>query len=110
MTIDNTNQDGALTGAPFDTTGVNSVHWEHPSDWVTTAVNGVTGYWVRAVVGLVGFIPTAPTQQNRDVYTIVTPFVDTTAANVAGDIQALALMRLHTQSSRYAPGAGPLNT
>jgi len=37
-------------------------------------------------------------QANRHPYTVVTSFVDTTAAQVAGDIQALAKMELEGQS------------
>lgn len=101
---DNTNADGAMTGHAFDTTGVNSVHWWQPAAWATTAVNGITGYWVRALVGAVGAGPTPPTQQNRDIYTIVTPFVDATASTVVGDIMALAKQYLHAQSGALSTG------
>jgi hypothetical protein len=101
---DNTNANGAMTGLPFDTTGVNSVHWDQPSgavhNWGTTTINGVLGYWVRALVGAVG---NPPTQQNRDIYTIVTPYVDTLAAQVPGDITALAELLLEGQSGQGAP-------
>jgi len=95
---DNTNANGAMTGDPFDTTGINSVHWNQPADWATTTINGVLGYWVRALVGVVGGVPTPPTQANRDIYTIVTPYVDTLASQTKGDIPALALMKAEGQS------------
>jgi hypothetical protein len=96
---DNTNAGGAGTGQPFDTTGVNSVHWTQPSDWVTTAVNGVTGYWVRARVTAIGGAPSPPTQQNRDIYSIVWPYVEIAETEVGGDIAALILAQLHNVSS-----------
>jgi hypothetical protein len=104
---DNTNANGAMTGLPFDTLGVNSVHWIQPAgavhNWGTVAVNGITGYWVRARVGGIGAGPTAPTQANRDIYTIITPYVDTLAAQVPGDIQALTQMYLEGQSGAATP-------
>jgi hypothetical protein len=95
---DNTNTNGQMIGVAFDTTGVNSVHWQQPTDWVTTAINGITTYWVRARVVNPMVAPTPPTQQNRDIYTIVTPYIDTLATQIPGDIQALAQMKLEGQS------------
>jgi hypothetical protein len=95
---DNTNADGAMTNIPFDSNGVRSVHWDQPSNFTALAINGVTAYWVRLRVTGVGGAPTAPQQQNRDIYTIVTPYVDTLAAQVPGDIQALAQTYIHGQS------------
>lgn len=76
---------------PFVQTGVNSVHWRQPSDWATTTVNGVTGYWVRALVTIGGGdAVTTPTQANRNIYTVTWPYVDIAAAQVGGDLSALA--------------------
>lgn len=87
---DNTDAAGAMTGQAFDTAGVGSIHWEQPSDWVTTTVNGVTGYWVRMRVSAVGGAPAPPTQQNRDVYTVTWGHFTVAADQVGGDIAALA--------------------
>jgi hypothetical protein len=95
---DNTNADGAMTNIAFDTNGVNSVHWEQPSNWIPTIINGVNAYWVRIRITGIGGADVAPQQQNRDIYTIVTPYVDTLAAQVPGDIQALAKTFVHGQS------------
>lgn len=100
---DNTDTDGAMTGNPLDTTGVNSVHWEQPPAWATTAVNGVTGYWVRGLVTEVTGVTTA-TQQNRDVYSILWPYVDIDEAQVPGDIEALAEHILTNQSAGWSGG------
>jgi hypothetical protein len=80
--------DNTDTAEPLDTTGVNSVHWAQPSDWDTTQVNGITCYWVR--VELDGGGGTSPTQQNRNVYSIVWPYIETQSTAVVGDIEAIA--------------------
>ena len=96
---DNTNADGAMTGVAFDTAGVNSVHWKQQPGWFTTTVNGITGYWVRAIVTGIGAAPSPPTQQNRDVYSIVWPYAEIQAAAIGGDIPALARVMVENQSS-----------
>lgn len=85
------NTDNAL---PLNTPGVNSVHWIPPSDWATIAVNGTTGYWVR--LRLTGNGTAAPVQQNRDIYTITWPHVET--SDVSGDLPALMEVRIANQS------------
>lgn len=83
----------------FHTLGVNSVHWEQPSDWdETQAVNGITGYWVRARVTGIGTQPAI--QQNRDMYTILWPYVDIDDAQVGGDLPAL--MEAYVKNHSYA--------
>lgn len=72
----------------FSDTGVNSVHWVQPAAWATAVVNGITGYWVRARVTGIGAAPSPPTQQNRDVYSIVWPYVEVQAEDVGGDVAA----------------------
>lgn len=92
---DNTDQDGAMTGMPFDTLGVGSVHWEQPSDWTTQnpTVNavalGVTGYWVAMDILTVAGGDTPPWQQNRDIYSIVWPYVEIASTAVLGDVEAI---------------------
>ncbi len=102
-------RDNTATSDPFDRTGVHSAHWVQPADWVTVAVNGVTGYWVRARVTAVGAAPAPPEQDNRDVYSAVWPFVEIQADQVAGDIPALARIRLTNQSDA-ASGSPVLHT
>lgn len=103
---DNTDADGVMTGVAFDTTGVKSVHWEQHADWIANAINGVTCFWVRAVVTAAAGA-TAPTQQNRSVYTIVTPYIDVAADQVAGDMEALARHYIHNQSDHAGSLATP---
>jgi hypothetical protein len=84
----------------FSQTGVNSVHWEQPSDWTEVAVNAVTGYWVRARVTAVGAAPAPPEQQNRDPYSILWPSVLVDELQVGGSLPALARIYLKNRSHR----------
>jgi hypothetical protein len=95
---DNTNQDGVMAGSAFDTTGVGSVHWEQPTAWAPQALNGITAYWIRVLVTAAPGAHVAPTQQNRDVYTITWPFVELASTAVLGDVVALARHLLTNQS------------
>lgn len=95
---DNTDTAGAMTGNPLDTTGVHSVHWVPPADWVPVALNGVTAYWISLEVQAVAG-PVAPVQQHRQPYTICWPYVEIAADQAGGDIPALALVKVHNQSS-----------
>jgi hypothetical protein len=97
---DNTNADGAMTGSAFDTTGVGSVHWEQDALWTDEALNGVTAYWLRAVVTAVPGPHVAPTQQTRDVYSIVWPYVDIATAQTGGGVPMLLRLRVRSQSDK----------
>ena len=96
--LDNTNG--------FANTGVNSVHWEQPSLWNTRNPDptgadalGVTGWWVVAYVTGIGAGPTAPTQQNRAIYTILSPYVTIDGDVVEGDIPAWLKINMTVRSS-----------
>ena len=107
---DNTNQYGAMTGDPFDTEGIWSVHWEQPSDWETSNPNpgaalGVTGYWVCAyITNVAGGVPTPPTQDNRDIYTVTWPYIEFEASEVSGDMPALSRVSVDTRSAQDGVG------
>lgn len=103
---DNTNQDGVGAGIPFDTTGVNSVHWELPNDWAVRDLSldggpAVIAYWVR--LRIVGGGGNGATQQNRDIYTISWPFVEIQSTEILGDIRALAKIKVQGQSHPQLP-------
>jgi hypothetical protein len=85
----------------FNVAGVGSVSFAQPSDWTTTAVNGVTGYWIRCSILAVGAAPTAPTQANRLIYTVVRPSVDVDELQVTGDITSLARLKVRDYSGSY---------
>jgi len=74
----------------FSDDGVGSVWWRSPSDWATTTVNGVTGYWVRYRLTSVMSAAASVKQQNRQIYTVNTPYVDIEETEVGGDIPAKA--------------------
>jgi len=94
-------------GNPFDTPGVNSVHWVPPTDWAPTAVNGLNGMWVRAFVTAIGGgVTQAPTQQNRDPYTVIWPRIDIDADEVPGDIAALLRAMMFNESDYNGPEQG----
>jgi len=60
----------------------------------------VTGFWVAAHVVAIGAAPTPPTQQLRDIYSIVWPYVEIQEAQVGGDIPAISQITLPIQSDR----------
>lgn len=107
---DNTDADGAGTGVAFDTVGVGSVHWEPNANWITRDISidggpAVTGYWVRLrVTAAAG--ATAPTQQNRNVYTILWPCVDVGEEQIGGDVEALARIVVRNQSDTHTGASG----
>jgi len=92
----------ALGTASFSITGVNSVWWRIPSDWTTATHNGVTGYWVRCRVAAIGATPTPPTQQNRDIYTTIWPYIEAAATSVGGNLAALLNLHCEEQSAGSA--------
>jgi hypothetical protein len=104
---DNTANDGGGGGSAFDTTGVGSVHWRQPSAWATQAENGITGYWIRVLVTAIPGPHVAPTQQNRDVYSIVWPYVDIDELQVGGGVTLLARNRVHNASDHFNTGTAP---
>lgn len=84
--------------AGMNTLGVSGVYWEQPSDWVTRAVNGVTAWWVRFYITACPGAAPSVMQQNRQVYTVVTPYINVEAEDVTGDISALARLKLYYES------------
>jgi len=79
--------------------GVNSIHWNLPTNWATVnlftllgvGAPNVTGWWVRAraVIGGGDAIVGAAEQVDRDVYTITWPYITIASDQVAGDLDAL---------------------
>ena len=70
-------------------TGIKQVSWLQPSDWITTTVNGVSGWIVRARITVTGGAVTIPTQRNRQIYTITWGSFLVDDLQIAGDIGAL---------------------
>lgn len=86
----------------FTINGVNGVFWIPAADWATTAINGVTAYWVR--FRMITGSGSAPTQQNRDVYAVVVPFVEIEAADIGGDLPALLTLKMTTPNTYPVSG------
>ncbi|MEE9573471.1 MAG: hypothetical protein V3W20_10515, partial [Candidatus Neomarinimicrobiota bacterium] len=100
-THDNTQ---SLLSQPFTASGVNSIHWIQPSDWVTTTIDGITAYWIRFRLSALTGTLTPPTQQNRNIYTITQSFVEIASTTINGEIRALLRQKLQNQSD--ADGRG----
>lgn len=83
----------------FRNEGANSISWTIPTAWATTAVNGVTGYWIRARISAVSSGSQTPVQANRFVYATVLPYVEIDEAQVKGDVPALARIRWTNRAS-----------
>jgi len=93
----------SATTTPWEETGVNSINWEQPSDWLPTAIHLVTAYWVRCVVTEATAI-TRARQQNRDIYTVTWGGVTISPTTLAGDEQLygdLPLLLKLTQQSCF---------
>lgn len=82
-------QDNTATAQPLDTTGVKSLIWQPQSDEVAVAVNGVTAYWYRARVTVIGASPAPPWQQNRYIYSVTWANIEIEADQLPGDISML---------------------
>lgn len=82
----------------FKTLGVNSVSWQIPSNWATTTVNGVTGYWVRARISAVSSSPQTPEHDNRYIYTSLLPYIEIAVDQIEGDLPAIGRIKWHNQS------------
>lgn len=97
--VDNT----GYSTSGFGYLGVNSVHWQVPSNWDVTVVDGISAFWVRAEISAINAPTDVPRQQTRDVYSISYPYVDIADDNVTGDIKAIALSKLENVSDTFGP-------
>ena len=97
--VDNTGPDTQ----PFSYLGINSVHWQFPTDWAITTVDGVDAYWIRATLSSVTTPTVVPVQQTRDVYSISYPYVTIDDTDLLGDINCIAKARLINASDENGP-------
>lgn len=89
----------------FTATGVHSVHWELPSNWAPTLVNGINAYWVRCLITVAAGV-TLATQQTQDIYTCRWACVDIAETAIGGDIPALARWMVHPRSDYKTTSPG----
>jgi hypothetical protein len=94
-------QDGT---SQFSQPSVQSVHWEQPSDWTTVAVNSITGYWVRARVSALTGTLTPPTQQTRQIYSVISAFLEADANQAEGTVNSLVKLEIRNRSAAGGPG------
>ena len=85
--------------------GLNAVVWEPPSDWVTTTINGVAGYWIRARLSALTGAFTNPIQQTRDIYSVNTPYTEMDASQTLGNVDSIGLIQIANRSE--ASGGTP---
>jgi hypothetical protein len=103
-------KDGTNAGiGALSNLGVNSVHWTPPSSWAAVAVNGITGYWVRARLSALVGVLTPPVQQNRNIYSVVNGYIEIASTEVLGDIPALSQILAHNRSDLDGPGGAAPN-
>lgn len=82
----------------FKREGVNSVNWLIPSNWATTTVNSVVGYWVRARISAVAASPVVPIHDNRYIYTTLLPYVHIDEGQIKGDLPAIGKVTWRNKS------------
>lgn len=88
----------------FKATGVKSVSWRVPGNWITTAINGITAWWVRARISAFTSMSTVPQQANRDIYTVSWPYTQIESSQVVSSQPALGRIRLYQRGSISATG------
>jgi len=80
----------SATGKPMRRNGPGMVTFYMTQLTVPHAINGVTGYWVRYRLTYAQPAQDSPSQQNRLVYTATQPYVEVSADEIGGDIDAPA--------------------
>ena len=97
-------KDNTLNFTQSGINGIKAVTWEQPSDWATNTPGGglPTGYWVRVRISS-GSFSTEPQQQNRDVYSVIWPYVEIQENDIGGDITA-RLKNVFKSTGRYWRG------
>jgi hypothetical protein len=92
----------------FTNVGARSVHWVPPTNWATVAVNGITGWWVRArILGIVGdpAADSSATQDIHDIYTANHNAISIAATDVLGDLPALLRIILNQRADKDGTNA-----
>ncbi len=85
---------------PLEVEGENGVYWTPPTGWATTAVNGVTGWWVRLVFTTATSL-VLPQQVQRHVYTVSWSFLEIPDGSIGGDIRAIIRTKIYGQNSIF---------
>jgi len=86
----------------FSQFGINTVHWRQPDDWVAAQISVVpwTAFWVRArISALVNWVDN-PTQQDRDIYSVIHPSIYVDEDNVGGDLPLVLQVKAENVSDK----------
>ena len=81
-------------------TGLNTVKFNAPADWTTTAINGVTAYWLRLRISAFTSWTTSPTQSTQVVYIAKNNYIEIASTILKGDLPSWLRLLL------YASGSG----
>lgn len=93
---------------PFDTVGKQTLHFQPPSDWDITIIDGNLSLYARARVIIGGGDSvTSPIQITEDVCTAALPYVDITA--LSGDVYNAMKMILRNTSTILTGEIPPAN-
>ena len=98
---------GDLTGfvgdesQSFALTGARVVRFTPSDVWKKFNYDGTAKFWVRARITAMTSNVTVPVQTTRHVYIPSSPYIEIAAAQVGGNLDALALLRLGLHSSAY---------
>lgn len=83
----------------FIVPGIVTAHWKQDGfAWAKVAVDGITGFWVRARVSAVSGTLTPPSQQNRSIYAFNLTYVE--VGSILGDIDAIIKIEAANVSSQ----------
>lgn len=86
----------------FHISGAKSVHWVPPALWGLTAVNSITGYWVRARITALGSNVVAPIQDERYIYTVNLPYIEIGEDEIQGELPALMRVKWNNRADDLA--------
>ena len=78
---------------------------QNARDWSKVAINGVTAYWIRIEVLTVTSSTTQPTV-SAEVFAAHDRFIEITAGDLPGDVEALLLLRMYNGASDNIDGTG----
>lgn len=80
----------AAANEPLSVAGVCSVHWTHHNAWAEEADGpmGTTCLWIK-LEATVGGTVSVPQQQNRDVYQVAWPYIESDDEDIEGDVSSI---------------------
>jgi hypothetical protein len=88
-------------GDKFVNGGISGCIFKPPSDFATTTVNGVSGYWIKLSITSTT-VTTNPIQNNQQIYTVTRPFINT--SSVSGSIGSIYKLVIENESAEQDDG------